>query len=101
MLIDIGILLKTIDGEKMCHFVIGARETDKALQMLRLEGFDGERLGVPNIVILLTDGSSTNPFLTGRAADELKQYGVEVFAVGKDILSIFVSTVHSLIYNCA
>lgn len=95
--------MTTVDGENMkCNFVIGARETDKALQMLRIEGFDGERPGVPNMVILLTDGNSTNPFLTGRAADELKQSGVEVFVVGKDILSIFVSVSaeHSLIYNC-
>ncbi|XP_053374018.1 collagen alpha-1(XII) chain-like [Mercenaria mercenaria] len=59
----------------------GLRETDRALQMLRLEGFENDRPEAPNIAILITNGPSSNSFLTQRAANELKQSGVEVFTV--------------------
>jgi hypothetical protein len=66
---------------------LGFRETDRALQMLRLEGTRPE---APNVAILITNGPSTNQFLTQRAADELKQNGVELFVVGSFQLLSFI-----------
>jgi hypothetical protein len=52
------------------------------LELLRIEGLLNQRHETPDIAILITDGPSTSSFLTTRAADELKQSGVEVFVVG-------------------
>ncbi|XP_060575096.1 collagen alpha-4(VI) chain-like [Ruditapes philippinarum] len=63
-------------------YFTGKRETDRALELLRIEGLLNHRQETPDIAILITDGPSTSTFLTTRAADELKQSGVEVFVVG-------------------
>lgn len=63
-------------------YYTGTRETDRALELLRNEVSSDYRPETPNIAVLITDGISTNSFLTMRAADELKQSGVEVFVVG-------------------
>lgn len=74
--------LHILNAINQIPYYAGSRETDKALEMLRIEGFEGERQDVPRVVILITDGYSTNAFLTGRAADELKQTVTEIFVVG-------------------
>lgn len=74
--------LHILNAINQIPYYAGSRETDKALEMLRMEGFEGERQDVPRIVILVTNGHSTNAFLTGRAADELKQTVTEIFVIG-------------------
>lgn len=74
--------LNLLNSVNQILYYPGFRETDRALQMLRLEGFENDRPEAPNVAILITNGPSTNQFLTQRAADELKQNGVELFVVG-------------------
>ncbi|XP_053373177.1 collagen alpha-1(XII) chain-like [Mercenaria mercenaria] len=74
--------LQLLNSINTLIYYTGTRETDRALELLRIEGFLNHRPETPDIAILITDGSSTNSFLTMRAADELKQSGVEVFVVG-------------------
>ncbi|XP_045170460.2 cartilage matrix protein-like [Mercenaria mercenaria] len=74
--------LELLNSINQILYYPGLRETDRALQMLRLEGFENDRPEAPNIAILITNGPSSNSFLTQRAANELKQSGVEVFTVG-------------------
>lgn len=61
----------------------GNTETDKALDLLRLEGWQGERKDAPDIAIVVTDGLSTNPGLTMIAADRLLKTGATVFSIGE------------------
>lgn len=63
-------------------YIKGTRETDRAFEMLWLEGIECNRPEAPNIAIIISDGPSTNSFLTRRAANALKQTGVEIFVVG-------------------
>ena len=43
---------------------------------------NGDRLNVPNVGILLTDGRSNKPALTRTAATETKAAGISMIAVG-------------------
>ena len=43
----------------------------------------GSRVIAPKIAIVLTDGQSTEPSLTGPAAVALREAGVVVFAIGR------------------
>eukprot|EP00105_Crassostrea_gigas_P026420 XP_011447373.1 PREDICTED: collagen alpha-1(XII) chain [Crassostrea gigas] len=58
---------------------------DKAFADMR-EGFlpaKGGRPGlVPQIAVLLTDGSATDPYTAASEANKLKNNGVEIFAIG-------------------
>ncbi|KAL4222984.1 von Willebrand factor type A domain [Mactra antiquata] len=60
----------------------GTRETDRALELLRLEGYHVDRYEAPNVVIIITNGKFHNTFLARRSADAVKQSGIEVFVVG-------------------
>ncbi|XP_053405850.1 collagen alpha-1(XII) chain-like [Mercenaria mercenaria] len=74
--------LDLINAINLIPYYPGNTETDKALDLLRLEGFEGERTDAPNIAIVVTDGLSTNPDLTRIAASRLKKSGSTVFSVG-------------------
>lgn len=76
------------------HYNSGTRETDRALELLRNEAPSNYRSGIPSVAVLITDGTSTNSFLTMRAADELKQSGVEVFVVGT-VQSLYILSSHT------
>ena len=66
--------------------------TSHALDLVRTRVFGGkgDRAGVPNVAILITDGlpsNMTNPFVDGRglarsAAQKLKDSGVDLITVG-------------------
>ncbi|KAK2180405.1 hypothetical protein NP493_444g02002 [Ridgeia piscesae] len=66
--------------------------TSHALDLVRTRVFGGkgDRAGVPNVAILITDGlpsNKTNPFVDGRglarsAAQRLKDSGVDLITVG-------------------
>ncbi|KAH3830568.1 collagen alpha-1(XII) chain-like [Dreissena polymorpha] len=60
----------------------GATDTDTALDLLRTDGFFGDRSFAPNIAIVITDGYSSNPEQTKVAADKVKNTGTTVFAIG-------------------
>ncbi|XP_060583327.1 collagen alpha-1(XII) chain-like [Ruditapes philippinarum] len=74
--------LALVNAINQIPYYPGNTETDKALDLLRLEGFEGERKDAPDIAIVVTDGLSTNPDLTEIAADRLKKSGATVFSVG-------------------
>lgn len=76
-----------------CHFqgilgtpyLLGATYTNKALQLAREQMFTaakGSRPDVPKIVIVLTDGQSTNGLETANQARLLKNSGVLVLSIG-------------------
>ncbi|XP_064602245.1 collagen alpha-6(VI) chain-like [Liolophura sinensis] len=59
--------------------------THAALRIARETGFTsehGDRPGIPNIAILITDGRSTHPDRTATEQALLKAAGVRVFAIG-------------------
>ncbi|XP_064601374.1 collagen alpha-4(VI) chain-like [Liolophura sinensis] len=59
--------------------------THAALRIARETGFTsehGDRPGIPNIAILITDGRSTHPDQTASEQALLKAAGVRVFAIG-------------------
>lgn len=54
--------------------------------MVRTQGFTagrGDRSGVPNVMVLLTDGNSNNPEATYTATIRAKADGIHVITVGR------------------
>lgn len=66
-------------------YTAGATATEKALDLAR-ESFvkhgRGESLGMPRVVVLITDGEPNRPAEATAAANALKGKGVIVFTVG-------------------
>ena len=63
----------------------GGTNTHIALKKLRLWSFNkryGDRKGVPNIAIVITDGMSSNSRLTISEAKRLQRSGVRMFSIG-------------------
>ncbi|XP_052797297.1 collagen alpha-4(VI) chain-like [Mya arenaria] len=63
-------------------YVQGATETDAAIELLVHVGFAASRSDVPNIAIVVTDGHSINHNQTVDAANDAKQRGITMFAIG-------------------
>ncbi|KAK7493781.1 hypothetical protein BaRGS_00014922 [Batillaria attramentaria] len=63
----------------------GGTNTGDALTYMKNTMFtaaNGDRPGVPNIAIIITDGKSNNPAKTQQQAAALRADGVEVFSIG-------------------
>ena len=63
----------------------GGTRTDLALKYVESHSFKpatGDRSGVPNILIVMTDGQSNQPTLTRQETVKLHQMNVKVFAIG-------------------
>ncbi|KAK0040460.1 collagen alpha-1(XII) chain, partial [Biomphalaria pfeifferi] len=64
----------------------GVTYTDKALSLISTNNLFGSAAGgranAPDIVILCTDGQSTNPIKTRTSANRLKDQGVKLFSIG-------------------
>ena len=63
----------------------GNTQTHLALQYVEKNSFKaaaGDRPGVANILIVMTDGQSTNPTLTRQETVKLHQMNLKVFAIG-------------------
>ena len=63
----------------------GNTNTHKALRILRYTAFtkrNGDRIGVPNIAIVVTDGISSNVRATIKEAVALQKSGVVIFSIG-------------------
>ncbi|CAH1789268.1 unnamed protein product [Owenia fusiformis] len=75
-----------LDGIEAIKYSGGATHTAAGLQMLRESTFqtnNGNRNGVPDVAIVITDGISTvNEVNTGTQASLLKSIGVEVWSIG-------------------
>lgn len=66
-------------------FITGNTVTGRALEMARTQIFDitaGDRPGAPNIIVVLTDGISTNPNVTQEEADILRNSNTLVITIG-------------------
>ena len=63
--------------------ILGNTATDLALDLLRVDGYEGDRADAPNIAIVVTDGYSTSPDLTKVAAQNLKDENIITFAIGE------------------
>ncbi|KAK3591355.1 hypothetical protein CHS0354_040316 [Potamilus streckersoni] len=66
-------------------YISGSTNTDKAIHYIMNHSFTkpaGERDHVPNILIVMTDGQSTNPTLTKVEAAKLHQTNIKSFAIG-------------------
>ena len=62
--------------------------TDFALNKLMADGFSkasGARDGVPKIAVVITDGNSTNPYMTNIKAQEAKSKEIHIFAIGEQL----------------
>ncbi|XP_064644644.1 cartilage matrix protein-like [Lineus longissimus] len=73
------------------RFTAGTTGTFRVLRQMRLNGFtaaNGDRPGVHNIGILITDGISNNPYQTIAEATACKRAGIELFCVGAQIPSM-------------
>jgi len=64
------------------QYIPGGTMTADALEKVRLEGFTSARPGVPQIVVVVTDGLSRFPSLTRFQASLLRRDGVDVYAIG-------------------
>ena len=63
----------------------GNTRTDLALKYVEANSFTpaaGDRPGVPNILIVMTDGQSTQPSLTQQETVNLHKMNMKVFAIG-------------------
>ena len=63
----------------------GGTRTDLALKYVAANSFktaSGDRAGVANILIVMTDGKSNQPTLTVQEANKLHQQNIKVFAIG-------------------
>ena len=63
----------------------GGTRTDLALKHVATNSFTsaaGDRPGVANILIVMTDGQSNQPTLTRQEANKLHQKNIKVFAIG-------------------
>lgn len=63
----------------------GGTRTDSALKYVEANSFKaaaGDRAGVANILIVMTDGKSNQPQLTAQESAKLHQMNVKVFAIG-------------------
>ena len=63
----------------------GGTRTDLALKYIEANSFksaSGDRPGVANILIVMTDGKSNQPTLTTQETVKLHQMNVKVFAIG-------------------
>ncbi|GAB1606677.1 type VI, alpha, partial [Argonauta hians] len=79
---DKNAMLKAIDN---INRISGSTNTANALLRARIVNFQqphGDRKGVPNIVIIITDGNSDNPIQTTNSAAQLKNTGAIVFSIG-------------------
>ena len=75
-------LLKAV---KAMNRTYGDSYTDKALRFINTHGFTrehGGRQGVPHVVIVITDGQSSSPPETWKAADVIQKAGVTLYAIG-------------------
>jgi uncharacterized protein YegL len=75
-------LLKAIKG---IVYPYGSTRTDLGLADVRTKLFTaegGHRPGVPQVLIVMTDGNSNYPATTKIEADKLKSIGVNVFSIG-------------------
>ncbi|WAR00542.1 COCA1-like protein [Mya arenaria] len=72
-------LLEAIDN---INYSGGGTSTSEALELMRGEGFDGERPGAPDIAIVITDGLSKYPMLTKFQADRAKNESISMFSIG-------------------
>ena len=67
------------------HYMGGDTNTDLALRKAREEVFtsaNGDRVGVRNIIVLVTDGRSSNLTHTWSEAKTLRSQGVTILGVG-------------------
>ena len=74
-----------IHAVRAINYRRGGTNTHLALSELRLSAFNernGDRKGVPNIAIVITDGMSANPRLTYQEAVKLQISGVRMFSIG-------------------
>ena len=62
--------------------------TSDALQLVLTEGFKNNRTGVPQIVVVVTDGLSRYPSLTRVRASMLRHNGVQMYAVGEFVMYV-------------
>ena len=79
---DKNSLLAAIDA---IPFPGGNTHTELALKFARQQAFTsnhGGRAGVPNVLILLTDGQSTVPIETAKEAELIHKENITVYAVG-------------------
>lgn len=60
----------------------GSTQTDKVLKYARMSIFNNKRANAANIIILFTDGESTNPDQTREEAALLRSHGVRIFSIG-------------------
>lgn len=66
-------------------YTAGSTNTDLALKLVTshvLSAEGGARKEVAQVVIVVTDGQSSNPEMTQFWADQLKKGGAYVFAIG-------------------
>ena len=67
------------------HYSSGGTQTDTALSYVAANSFKaqaGDRPGVANILIVMTDGQSNNPTKTTQEADKVHKQNIKVFAIG-------------------
>jgi len=77
---------------KLLESVSGATSTDKALAFARTESFStlhGARVGVPKILVVMTDGQSTSPPLTAQEARVLHYSDVKVRVKTSHLANIY------------
>ena len=76
---------RMINAIKKIRYFGGNTNTHKALKILRYIAFtkrNGDRIGVPNIAIVVTDGISSNARATIKEAVALQKSGVVIFSIG-------------------
>lgn len=75
-----------IDAVSRIPYEYGQTNTASALELMRTQMFssiNGDRAGVPNVAIVITDGESTiDKDKTVPEANRARQQGIQIFAIG-------------------
>lgn len=82
-MLEVWLYCPVSEGLSDLTYPNGGTDTDKAIRAATAELLSKKQSGVPQIMVVITDGLSTNPPATLQAAAEAKQAGISIYALGE------------------
>uniref|UniRef100_A0A194AM52 VWFA domain-containing protein n=1 Tax=Pinctada fucata TaxID=50426 RepID=A0A194AM52_PINFU len=63
-------------------YMMGDTYTDKAVNLMLSEGFEGARPNIPKIGVVITDGEATDEHTLKEVLQKVKKAGIQMIAIG-------------------